>query len=220
LKVNLQNNSLNKGFQKPVNNFLIRFYVFTLSVLCSQILTHTKQGVNLNIRRFNMNINTMSIGNTLKDRRIKLNIKQDDIAEQMNVAVQTVSKWERDLTEPKASQVCQLSRILKISEKEICRGTTISEKGDPFEFVRKVSILMQEVPQTELLVGMQEFIDDEDGFLKMLAKVSDHPYELFEIEAKQNADTMAALTKRVVMEQMNFKKDEEYDEYVKKLLLK
>ncbi|MFT5298160.1 MAG: transcriptional regulator with XRE-family HTH domain [Colwellia sp.] len=162
-----------------------------------------------------MNINTMSIGNTLKDRRIKLNIKQDDIAEQMNVAVQTVSKWERDLTEPKASQVCQLSRILKISEKEICRGTAISEKGDPFEFVRKVSILMQEVPQTELLVGMQEFIEDEEGFLKMLAKVSNHPFELFEIEAKQQEKFMARITKKAIMQQMKFDSDEEYEEYIK-----
>ena len=121
----------------------------------------------------------MTIGNTLKDRRISLSIKQEDIAEQMGVTVQTVSKWERDLTEPKASQVCQLSQILKITEKEICRGTMTNEKSDPFEFVRKVSILMKEVPHTELLVGMQEYIDDEDGFLKMLAEISNYPFDLF-----------------------------------------
>jgi transcriptional regulator with XRE-family HTH domain len=159
---------------------------------------------------------SMSIGNTLKNRRVALNIKQEDLAEQLGVTDQTVSKWERDLTEPKASQVCQLSKILKISEKEICRGKEIIKKSDPFEFVRKVSILMQEVPQTELLVGMQEFIEDEDGFLKMLAKVSDHPYELFEIEAKQEA----AFTKRIIMKQMNFINDEEYDDYVKDLIAK
>jgi transcriptional regulator with XRE-family HTH domain len=197
---------------------MIRFYVFTLRVLCSQILTYTKQGVNLNIRRFIMRIITMSIGNTLKERRIQLNIKQDDIAEQMKVAVQTVSKWERDHTEPKASQVCQLSKILKISEKEICRGTVLNEKSEPFDFVRKVSILMQEVPQTELLVGMQEFIEDEEGFLKMLAKVSDYPFQLFEIEAKEEAATMARIVKKSVMEQMKFTSDEEYENYTKELL--
>jgi transcriptional regulator with XRE-family HTH domain len=158
---------------------------------------------------------SMSIGNTLKNRRVALNIKQEDLAEQLGVTDQTVSKWERDLTEPKASQVCQLSQILKITEKEICRGKVIIKKSDPFEFVRKVSILMQEVPQTELLVGMQEFIEDEDGFLKMLAKVSDYPYQLFEVEAKREADMMANLTKTLIKKQMNFKTDEEYDEYVK-----
>tara|TARA_R110000744_G_C19364376_1_gene561733 strand:+ start:1495 stop:2004 length:510 start_codon:yes stop_codon:yes gene_type:complete len=163
---------------------------------------------------------SMSIGNTLKSRRIALNIKQEDLAERLGVTDQTVSKWERDLTEPKASQVCQLSQILKITEKEICRGTSISEKSDPFDFVRKVCILINEVPQTEMLAGMQGFIDDEEGFLKMLAKVANHPLEIFEIEAKREADMMAAMTKKIVMKQMNFKNDEEYDEYVKDLISK
>lgn len=130
-----------------------------------------------------MNIE-MTIGNTLKDRRISLNVKQDDIAEQMGVTVQTVSKWERDITEPKASQVHQLSKVLKLSEKEICQGKTLDAKNEPFDFVRKVSILMSEVPHTELLVGMQEFIDDENGFLEMLAGISDYPFDLF--DARKN----------------------------------
>jgi len=163
---------------------------------------------------------SMSIGNTLKNRRIALNIKQEDLAEQLGVTDQTVSKWERDLTEPKASQVCQLSKILKITEKEICRGTAINKKSDPFDFVRKVSILMQEVPQTELLVGMQEFIEDEEGFLKMLAKVSDHPFELFEIEAKKEEQALASLTKRMIMKEMNFNSDEQYKKYVQEQIEK
>ncbi|MDF4750925.1 helix-turn-helix domain-containing protein, partial [Vibrio parahaemolyticus] len=64
----------------------------------------------------------MSIGSVLKARRIELGIKQEDLADQMAVTVQTVSKWERDVTEPKASQVSKLSEILNISEREICQG--------------------------------------------------------------------------------------------------
>lgn len=138
---------------------------------------------------------SMSIGNTLKNRRIALNIKQEDLAEQLGVTDQTVSKWERDLTEPKASQVCQLSQILKITEKEICRGTLINSKNDPFEFVRKVSVLMREIPHTELLVGMQDFIDDEEGFFKMLIQISDYPYELFQTEAEKQNSLMLSMLK-------------------------
>ena len=79
-----------------------------------------------------------------------------------------------------------VAEYLKITEKEICRGTTIGDKGDPFDFVRKVSILMKEVPHTELLVGMQDFIDDEEGFLKMLAGISDYPFDLFSHSVKNN----------------------------------
>ncbi|MCS6155326.1 helix-turn-helix transcriptional regulator [Shewanella baltica] len=128
----------------------------------------------------------MSIGSVLKDRRIALNIKQEDIAEQLGLTVQTVSKWERDLTEPKASQVTQLSKILKLAEKDICSGEVKHLKMDPLEFVRRVGILMNEVPQTELLIGMHEYINDTDGFINMLARVSDYPYELLEMEYEHN----------------------------------
>lgn len=133
----------------------------------------------------------MSIGSTIKSRREVLNIKQDDLAEQVGVTVQTMSKWERDLTEPKASQVYKLSKALKITERDICKGESTKKDGmDPLEFVRRVSILMQEVPQTELLVGMHDFIDDEEGFIKMLSKVSDYPYELFDSEGSSQNELM------------------------------
>jgi transcriptional regulator with XRE-family HTH domain len=128
----------------------------------------------------------MSIGSVLKDRRIVLNIKQEDIAEQMKVTVQTVSKWERDITEPKASQVSKLSQILKISEKEICQGDIQNGKVDPLDFVRRVDTLMQHVPRTEMLIGMHEFIIDTDGFIQMLAEASEYPFELFDIQKREN----------------------------------
>ncbi|CAK2196016.1 HTH-type transcriptional regulator, cell division transcriptional repressor [Vibrio crassostreae] len=122
----------------------------------------------------------MSIGSVLKDRRIKLNIKQEDIAEQMKVTVQTVSKWERDITEPKANQVSKLSQILKISEKEICQGTIDKSDINGQEFIRRVGVLMKHVPHIEMLYGMHEYIPDQEGFLNMLAEASEFPYELFD----------------------------------------
>jgi hypothetical protein len=95
--------------------------------------------------------------------------------------------------------VIKFSRALKISEYDICKGEPMqNEAMKPFEFVRKVSILMQ------------EFIEDEEGFLKMLAKVSDHPFELFDIEAKQEEQALASFTKRIIMEQIGLNSDEEY----------
>lgn len=133
----------------------------------------------------------MSIGSTIKERRIALNIKQDDLAEQVGVTVQTMSKWERDLTEPKASQVNRLSKALKISEREICKGESIQKQVmEPLSFVRKVSALINEIPHTELLIGMQEFIDDEEGFINMLAEISNYPYDVFEDEKKYQNEMM------------------------------
>ncbi|MCU7988856.1 MULTISPECIES: helix-turn-helix domain-containing protein [Shewanella] len=113
----------------------------------------------------------MSIGSVLKDRRIALNIKQEDIAEQLGLTVQTVSKWERDLTEPKASQVTQLSQLLKITEKEICSGEIASEtRIDPIGFMKKVAsikVLIDDVTFTSILY---ECIDEKTSFLNSLEK--------------------------------------------------
>ena len=115
----------------------------------------------------------MSVGSTIKERRESLSMEQDDLANKVGVTVQTMSKWERDLTEPKASQVYKLSKALKLSERDICKGESRQKEAmEPFEFVRKVSILIQEVPQTELLVGMQEFIEDDDYVKGLIAKES------------------------------------------------
>ncbi|CAK3421167.1 MULTISPECIES: helix-turn-helix domain-containing protein [Vibrio] len=140
----------------------------------------------------------MSVGSVLKDKRIELNIKQEDIAEQMKVTVQTVSKWERDITEPKATQVSKLSQILKISEKEICSGDIQSQKIDPLDFVRRVGILMQHVPHTEMLIGMHKYINDTEGFIRMLSQVSEYPFELFDIEAREDEICHAKLVLKVI----------------------
>ncbi|WP_140060654.1 helix-turn-helix domain-containing protein, partial [Vibrio parahaemolyticus] len=84
------------------------------------------------------NVN-MSIGEVLKERRIELVIKQEDLAEQMDVTVQTVSKWERGITEPKATQVAKLAKALKLTEREICQGEKDQiTQLDPFEFMKLV----------------------------------------------------------------------------------
>ncbi|MBB1381418.1 helix-turn-helix transcriptional regulator [Shewanella sp. SR41-2] len=119
----------------------------------------------------------MSIGSVLKDKRIALNIKQDDIAERMGVTVQTVSKWERDLTEPKASQVSLLSKILHIPEKNICDGETSNVSDTPMEFMMKFGKVLHHVNDTDLMVTLYDYIDDEDAFLEALVKQSGLPKE-------------------------------------------
>lgn len=161
----------------------------------------------------------MSIGNVLKERRVSLNIKQEDVAEQMTVTVQTISKWERGITEPKASQVSQLSQILKISEKEICQGEIQKGKVDPLDFVRRVGILIRHVPHTEMLIGMHDYINDTEGFIDMLAQVSDYPFEAFEIEKKQ-AEAFKAELILDAIENGRYKASEKDTEKTKERMLK
>ena len=139
----------------------------------------------------------MSIGSTIKERRIELNIKQDDLAAQVGVTVQTMSKWERDLTEPKASQVSRLSKSLKVSEKEICKGESIDRVDiNPFDFIRKVDTLKSNLPNTEFMIAMYDFIDDKEGFINELfdatgdnSKVPDeHPSKSYLKQMMEHVD--------------------------------
>jgi transcriptional regulator with XRE-family HTH domain len=134
----------------------------------------------------------------LKAARTKLNLKQSEVAELIGITTQTYLKWENGHSEPKASQVGKLAKVLKVSEREICQGQIHETKLEPLEFVRRVGILMNEVPHTELLIGMHEYINDSEGFINMLAKVSDYPYELLEIENKESEIFNARLLLDVV----------------------
>ncbi|MCH5152264.1 MAG: helix-turn-helix domain-containing protein [Clostridiales bacterium] len=53
----------------------------------------------------------MTFGQKLKQYRSQLNITQKDLAEQMNVTFQTISKWESDINEPDFASVRKLAKI-------------------------------------------------------------------------------------------------------------
>ncbi len=134
----------------------------------------------------------------LREAREAQKLKQTDVAEYVGVTPQTYMKWENGKNEPKASNIKLLSEILKVSEGEICKGEVKHFKMDPLKFIRRVGVLMNQVPHTEMLIGMHEYINDTEGFINMLAKVSDYPYELLDIEDKEADISNAKLLLKVV----------------------
>jgi transcriptional regulator with XRE-family HTH domain len=73
------------------------------------------------------------------------------------VTVQTLIKWENDITEPKASQVSKLSKILNISESEICKGKRSNETD-----YEKVRILIMEA-EDKIKKASKELRRNEQG---------------------------------------------------------
>lgn len=57
----------------------------------------------------------MTFGQKLKKLRIENNLTQKDLADQLHVTFQTVSKWENDTNEPDLSTLKDLSKILNCS---------------------------------------------------------------------------------------------------------
>ncbi|WP_242014119.1 helix-turn-helix transcriptional regulator [Vibrio parahaemolyticus] len=126
----------------------------------------------------------------LKTARNKLGLKQNEVAAMVGVTTQTYLKWENGKSEPKISQAGKLAKALKVSEKELCQGDFHKQKMEPIEFIRRVETLLKHTPHTEFLIGIQEYIHDEEGFLNKLKEASEFPYEIFDEQEKSKARQM------------------------------
>ena len=64
----------------------------------------------------------MTIGKRIAALRREKNLKQDDLAQMLEVSPQAVSKWENDLTCPDISLLPKLAKILGVSVDELLAG--------------------------------------------------------------------------------------------------
>lgn len=85
--------------------------------------------------------NFMDIGNKIFELRKKNNLSQEQLAEKMGVARQTISKWELGETSPDLKQAKELSKIFKVSLDELVNNDI-------------KDIVIEKVSNTEKLSGM------------------------------------------------------------------
>lgn len=83
----------------------------------------------------------MELGNKILTLRKKKNITQEELAEQLNVTRQTISKWELGETSPDIKQAKELSKIFKVSLDELVDNDI-------------KDLLVERVSNTEKLAGM------------------------------------------------------------------
>ena len=83
----------------------------------------------------------MEIGNKIQELRKKKGISQEELAEKIGVARQTISKWELGETSPDLKQAKALSKIFKISLDELTNND-IKE------------VLIEKTSNTEQLAGL------------------------------------------------------------------
>ena len=83
----------------------------------------------------------MEIGNKIQELRKKKGISQEELAEKIGVARQTISKWELGETSPDLKQAKELSKIFKISLDELTNND-IKE------------VLIEKTSNTEKLAGL------------------------------------------------------------------
>tara|TARA_R110002050_G_scaffold1244_5_gene8809 strand:+ start:108348 stop:108737 length:390 start_codon:yes stop_codon:yes gene_type:complete len=113
----------------------------------------------------------MALSDVIREARIRRNLKQDDTALLLDVTVQTYSKWENGITEPKASQVAQLSEVLNVPMQLICSGQQ-AEKLAILDFVRAVSKHTKALSEFEMIEAIWQNIDDDARFIDTLKSLN------------------------------------------------
>ena len=69
----------------------------------------------------------MNLGDKLIELRKKANLSQEEVAFQLNVTRQTVSKWETNQSTPDFDKIVPLCNLFKISTDELLTGTKSEE---------------------------------------------------------------------------------------------
>ena len=75
-----------------------------------------------------------SLGEALKENRIRCQMTQEFVAETLGVSRQSVSKWENGSSDPNTSNLIALAKLYKISPEELLEcATGISKGGNEWE---------------------------------------------------------------------------------------
>lgn len=63
-----------------------------------------------------------SLGEVLKENRLRCNMTQELVAERVGVSRQAVSKWERGASEPSTTSLLMLAKLFDVPVEELLRG--------------------------------------------------------------------------------------------------
>lgn len=71
-----------------------------------------------------------SLGEALKENRIRCQMTQEFVAETLGVSRQSVSKWENGSSDPNTSNLIALAKLYKISPEELLKCATRTPEED------------------------------------------------------------------------------------------
>ena len=71
--------------------------------------------------------NRRSLGEVLRDHRVRCKMTQEFVAESLGVSRQAVSKWETGTADPSTSNLLALAKLFGVSAEELLRS--VEERG-------------------------------------------------------------------------------------------
>ncbi len=94
------------------------------------IVKALKKYVNSNEVREEKKAVAKSLGEALKENRIRCQMTQEFVAETLGVSRQSVSKWENGSSDPNTSNLIALAKLYKISPEELLECATRTPEED------------------------------------------------------------------------------------------
>ena len=98
-----------------VNIVLIAGCIYLFILLVKALRKYLKSG---EVRKEKATVRK-SLGETLKEHRIRCHMTQEFVAERLGVSRQAVSKWENGTSDPSTSNLLALAKLYDVSPEEL-----------------------------------------------------------------------------------------------------
>ena len=112
-------------FVIPLALILLALAVFCIVMFVKLLILVFKalrKYVNSEPQRQESEILRRSLGEVLKDHRMRCSMTQEFVAEALGVSRQAVSKWENGTADPSTSNLLKLARLYGISPEDLIRA--------------------------------------------------------------------------------------------------
>ena len=112
-------------FVMPLALILLALAVFCIVMFVKLLILVFKalrKYVNSEPQRQEAEILRRSLGEVLKDHRMRCSMTQEFVAESLGVSRQAVSKWENGTADPSTSNLLKLAKLYGISPEELIRA--------------------------------------------------------------------------------------------------
>ena len=112
-------------FVIPLALILLALAVFCIVMFVKLLILVFKalrKYVNSEPQRQESEILRRSLGEVLKDHRMRCSMTQEFVAESLGVSRQAVSKWENGTADPSTSNLLKLARLYGISPEDLIRA--------------------------------------------------------------------------------------------------
>ena len=112
-------------FVMPLALILLALAVFCIVMFVKLLILVFKalrKYVNSEPQRQESEILRRSLGEVLKDHRMRCSMTQEFVAEALGVSRQAVSKWENGTADPSTSNLLKLAKLYGISPEDLIRA--------------------------------------------------------------------------------------------------